>query len=122
MASARQTVVALVAAALTAACGADHALECKDLLPAGSVSFRDVTARVIEGGSKSCALCHNTATPIYGYNFELPGVAYDALTNHMAPIYRQLASGRMPKDGTRWTEDDLRVLRTWYCDGAFYEN
>jgi len=119
----RRSAVLLLslAATVVSGCGSVHDLQCTDLLPAASVSFADVRALIVDTGPKSCSRCHNTATPIYGYNFEGPGVAWDALTTRTDPIYGQLSSGRMPKDGTRWTEGDLRILRTWYCNGAIYE-
>lgn len=118
----RRTVVSAVLGVLSlAACGQAHLLECRDL-SADPASFEDVRSRIVDIGAKSCSRCHNTTTPIYGYNFEGPGVTYDALTTRMEPIYESLVSGRMPKDGARWTEDDLRILRSWYCNGAFYDN
>jgi hypothetical protein len=121
LAERRRAACALLAAGLLTACGSAHVLECKDLSPE-AVSFQDVSARIVDIGPQACSRCHNTTTPVYGYNFEGPGVAYDALTTRMEPIYESLASGSMPQDGTRWTEEDLRILRTWYCNGAFYEN
>ena len=46
---------------------------------------------------------------------------YDTLTNKMSLVYPELSSGRMPRDGLPWNADELRMLRTWYCNGAFYD-
>lgn len=97
-------------------------LHCGDLLPEESVHYDDVVALMVEPSSKSCGSCHNTDTPLAGYNFEGRGVAYDALTTKMEIVYGQVASGKMPEDGERWDEDDLRLLRSWYCYGGLYED
>ena len=117
---------ALICAALAclAGCGTDghDALHCDDLLPAEQASYAAVAALVVDTGPKSCGSCHNTDFPLGGYNFEGPGVAYDALSTKMEIIYTQVASGEMPETGERWTEDDLKLLRSWYCHGAFYDD
>ncbi len=107
---------------LLAACGAESQLDCQDLLPSTRASFSDVVALMVTPGTKSCSGCHHTRTPVRGYNFEGPGGTYDALVNRIDRIYVQIASGAMPKDvGEKWNEEDLRVLRSWYCYGAVYE-
>lgn len=111
----------IACALLLGSCGRDELLVCTDLLPPGTARFADVRALTVDVNDKSCSRCHNTTNPIYGLNFEGPGVAYDALTTHMPAIYDQLALGKMPAQGTRWSADDLRVLRSWYCQGAIYE-
>jgi hypothetical protein len=100
----------------------DEALHCDDLAPAEQATWAAVAELVVEPGPKSCGSCHHTETPLSGYNFEGPGVAYDALSTKMEIIYTQVASGEMPETGERWTEDDLRLLRSWYCNGAFYDD
>ena len=117
-----RTISVLIGVALLASCGPDsERLRCEDLLPAGAATYSDVAALVVNDSPKSCGGCHNTASPVYGLNFEGRAVAYDALTTKMHLIYPQVASGLMPKVGEPWSADDLRVLRSWYCDGAFYE-
>jgi hypothetical protein len=96
-------------------------VNCDNLLPAGQATFSDVTALMINSGSKGCSGCHTTASPVNGYNFEGPVVTYDALTTKMDRIYAQVASGEMPDDGDRWSDSDLRILRSWYCYGAFFK-
>jgi hypothetical protein len=109
----------LAFAALVVGCGNAHEkVTCDDVGPA---DFKAVAQLVTSATAKGCARCHNTRTPVYGYNFEGPAVSWDALVNRMDSVYAQLASGEMPKDGERWSEADLRVLRSWYCHGGFYE-
>ena len=111
----------LVGSALLAtSCGSPYEMHCNDVLPASEASFTQVKALVVDANPKSCSRCHNTRTPVRDLNFEGPGVAYDALTSRPAIMYEQVASGMMPQGGPRWDEGDLRVLRTWYCNGALY--
>jgi hypothetical protein len=110
--------LALVA---VAGCGTENPLECRDLLPTGEASFARIRPLFMDGSRKSCTLCHNATSPVFGYDFEGPAATYDALTSRIAPIYEVLASGEMPEDGERWSADDLRLLRSWYCQGALYE-
>ncbi len=120
--SARGKVPILMVATLSS-CGFDESerLDCNDLLPAEETSYTEVAALVTTPGAKGCSNCHNTASPVYGYNFEGPGVAYDALSTKIDLVYAQVASGAMPKDGVRWSGANLRLLRSWYCHGAIYE-
>jgi mono/diheme cytochrome c family protein len=113
----------MIASVAIGACAADgdHALHCDDLLPDDDATYGAVAALVVDPGPKSCGSCHNTDAPLGGYNFEGRAVSYDALTTKMEIIYTQVASGEMPETGQRWDDDDLRLLRSWYCRGAFYE-
>lgn len=108
---------------LATACVPDDqlTLTCDDLLPADEAGFVAVSALVVEPGPKSCASCHNTHSPVAGLNFEGPGVAYDALTTKTDRIYAQVASGAMPKSGEPWSDDDLRLFRSWICHGGLYD-
>ena len=107
-----------------ASCAGDDAevLHCRDLAPASEATFSAVSAIVTGSSRKSCAPCHNTETPLWGLNFEGPAVAYDALTTKMHLIYPQVATGAMPEVGEAWSLADLRLLRSWYCRGGFYED
>ncbi len=121
--SARTTVSCLFLVILFLGCTGDpnETINCDNLAPPAASSFSAVTALVTSSGSKGCSSCHNTTTPIYGFNFEGPAVAYDALMTKMDIIYPQVASGKMPQNGTRWSSQDLQTLRSWYCYGGFYE-
>ncbi len=118
----RLTLGAVLAcvAATAGGCGTNDGLRCDDLLPASQAPYSAVAALVIGPGPKSCSSCHNAQSPVYGYDFEGPGVSYEALTTHMPLVYAEVASGRMPKAGQRWTDADLQLLASWYCQGAFY--
>ncbi len=102
-----------------AGCGASDGLRCEDLLPASQAPYSAVAALVLGPSTKSCSQCHNVDSPVYDYDFSGAGVSYEALTTHMPLIYADVASGRMPKAGLRWTDADLQLLRSWYCQGAF---
>jgi mono/diheme cytochrome c family protein len=115
------TAMLALTAVRACAAGGDETLHCDDLMPAEDATYGAVAALVVEPGPKSCGSCHNTETPLGGYNFEGPAVSYDALTTKMEIIYTQVASGEMPETGERWDDEDLRLLRSWYCRGAFYE-
>lgn len=114
-------VTPLFIAIVLAGCGSPYELHCDDLLPPEQATFTQVRALMVDPGEKSCSRCHNTRTPTRELNFEGPGVAYDALRSRPPIIYEQVASGEMPQGGPRWSDAELRVLRTWYCNGALYE-
>lgn len=118
----RPSPLVLLAALAACAPQADLAIECDDLAPADEARFPAVAALVTDPGPRGCAGCHNTDSPVAGLNFEGPGVAWDALTTRPELIYAQVASGAMPEDGVRWSEGELRLLRTWLCDGGVYED
>ena len=104
------------------ACGdAETTLHCRDLLPPEQTHYTDLAAIFMQQGGAGCANCHNNAAPVYGYNFEGPGVTYDALTNKPEAIYGQLVTGEMPIGGVQWTDAEIKLFRSWYCHGGFYE-
>lgn len=112
----------LALALLVAGCGnASERVSCDDVLEPSEAGYKAVAALLTGSTAKGCARCHNTRSPVYSYNFEGAGVAWDALVTRMDSVYAQLASGKMPKDGERWSDADLRLLRSWYCNGGFYE-
>jgi uncharacterized membrane protein len=117
---ARRLALGAVASAALLGCGSPYELHCRDLLPVSEATFVQVRALVVDPGARSCSRCHNTRTPVRNLNFEGPGVAYDALTTRMRAVYEQVASGEMPKGGPAWSEQELSVLRSWYCQGAPY--
>lgn len=96
-------------------------LHCRDLLSPSQVDYDDVAQLVTSQRDAGCASCHNTITPVGGYNFQGPAVSYDALTTKTAVIYTQVASGAMPQGGPQWTARQLQLLRSWYCHGGAYE-
>jgi hypothetical protein len=98
----------------------DDSLSCDDV-STSPVSYSELARLVVGPGDKSCSGCHNSTTAIDGYNFETPALAYDALSRKAHIVYGEVASGRMPDVGETWSEVDLQLLRSWYCQGAFYE-
>ena len=106
-----------------AGCGppADEVINCRDLAPPEEAMYSALAEIVTAAGGKGCAGCHNTQAPLAGHNFEGPAVAYDSLSMKIDIIYNQVASGEMPEEGIRWEDDDLRLLRSWYCYGGAYE-
>jgi len=116
-------VAAAAAAGGLTACGpgADE-IDCHDLLPRNEVRYAALATLITTPGPKACSPCHNTRTPVAGYDFEAPGITYDALTTKADIVYGQVASGRMPKTGVAWDESDLQLLRSWYCYGAPYDH
>ncbi len=108
---------------LVCSCGsaAHDTLTCTNLLPVEQVSYKALASLVVGPGPKACSTCHNARTPVYGYDFEGPGVAYDALSTKAEIIYADVASGAMPKAGATWSVLDLQLFRSWYCYGAAYE-
>ncbi len=102
----------------------DERIHCDDTLAPAQATFADVKSLVIETESNekgcSAANCHGADEAEQGYRLDADSVIYDALTTHIESVYAQVATGEMPPEGgERWTADDLRVLRSWYCNGAF---
>ena len=97
-------------------------LHCRDLGDPSEATFAALVALVAEpGGAKSCGGCHNARTPVGGYDLATRSGIYDALTSRTEIIYGQVASGAMPEVGEPWSEEDLRLLRTWWCHGELVD-
>ena len=96
-------------------------LTCDDLLEPSEVRYSDLEALVTSSEDKGCGVadCHGSDEANQGIRFDGASVAYDALTTRADDIYGQVASGEMPEGGTRWDEGDLRLFRSWYCNGSF---
>lgn len=111
--------------ALTALAGCYAAegerLTCDDVLPPGTADFRDIQALVLTETGKGCldAPCHNGNTARQGIRLDTPKVVFEEFSTRPGLYYATLASGEMPEHGTPWSDEDLRLLRSWYCDGAF---
>jgi hypothetical protein len=99
----------------------DERLTCDNLLEPSEVRYSDLEALVTSGEGKGCGVadCHGSEQANQGIRFDTASNAYDALTTRVEDIYGQVASGEMPQGGTRWEESDLRLLRSWYCNGSF---
>ena len=99
-------------------CGDDPevALTCDDIYPADQVKFSDLADQM----RLDCAFCHSKESPVYGYDYSSTGSAYDSTAYKPRMVYFQLASGLMPP-GNKWSDDNLKLFRSWYCHGALYE-
>jgi hypothetical protein len=95
-------------------------LSCNDTLPPEQASFSSLTALVLDP-LKGCTAtgCHAADTQQQGVRLDQPELIYDEFSMRPGDYYALLASGQMPEDGVRWSEDDLRLFRSWYCNGAF---
>jgi hypothetical protein len=95
-------------------------LECDDVLPASSYDFTQIQA-LVQDREKGCqgSECHGADGQEVGIRLDEPALVYDEFSHRPEKFYAVLASGFMPDEGTRWSEDDLRLLRSWYCNGAF---
>jgi hypothetical protein len=95
-------------------------LSCRDTLPPAQASFSSLTALVLDP-LKGCTAsgCHAADTQQHGVRLDRAELIYEEFAVHPGEVYALIASGEMPEDGVRWTEDDLRLFRSWYCAGAF---
>ncbi len=102
------------------ACGDEQErISCDDLLPATEARFSQIEELVLSS-DKGCADadCHSSETAEHGYRLDEPALIYEEFTSRIDSMYAQVASGAMPEGGRRWSEEDLRIVRTWYCNGA----
>jgi hypothetical protein len=115
--------IVFLAALAICACGRDESLiDCDDLLPAEETSYRELALIITsEADPRNCAQCHQGDAPTYGLNLETPQSAYFTLRDRIDRVYANVATGEMPKDGLAWGDAELRLLRSWYCRGAFYD-
>ena len=95
-------------------------LSCRDTLPAEQAPFSSLTALVLDP-LKGCTAsgCHAADTQQHGVRLDQPELIYEEFAKRPDDVYALLASGEMPEDGVRWTDDDLRLFRAWYCHGSF---
>jgi len=95
-------------------------ISCDDTLPPGQASFDQLTALALDP-LKGCAAdgCHSGYSPQRGVQLDRSTLIYEEFSSNAEVVYALVASGRMPEDGVRWDDDDLRTIRSWYCDGAF---
>ena len=95
-------------------------LSCRDALPPDQASFRSLTALVLDP-LKGCTAsgCHAADTQQRGVRLDQPDLIYEEFATRPDDVYALLASGQMPEDGVRWAAEDLRLYRSWYCNGAF---
>ena len=112
----------LVSVGLTACGRSANQINCDDLLPAGEATYSAVAEIVTNTDDpRNCAVCHNGADPLYNLNLGTPDAAYEDMVTQIDYIYGQVAGGNMPRNGQQWSAADLRLLRSWYCDGALHD-
>ena len=95
-------------------------LTCDDVYDSDEVDFRTIQA-LVRDENKGCldGPCHSAETQQEGLQLDTPDLVYDEFSTRADQMYGILASGEMPEEGTRWSEDDLKALRSWYCSGGF---
>jgi len=99
---------------------ASERISCEDTLPQSEASFQRVSALALDP-LKGCAAdgCHSGDGPQRGLQLDRSTLIYEEFSGNADVVYALLASGQMPDGGVRWDSDDLRLFRSWYCDGAF---
>jgi hypothetical protein len=122
----RQARVALAAAFIFSACfpPEEQRLSCDDVYDPGNFDYRSLEALVLQDEletSKGCiaAPCHSAETQRAGIRLDTAKLIYDELSIRPELFYETLATGYMPHDGIPWSDDDLKIFRSWYCAGAF---
>lgn len=95
-------------------------LACDDVLATGTYDFSQIQA-LVQDPDKGCVSsdCHNAKTQEQGIRLDTEALVYDEFSHRPDKFYAVLASGIMPDEGTRWSDDDLKLFRSWYCSGAF---
>lgn len=95
-------------------------ISCDDILPPDQARFSSIQELVLSPG-KGCSAsdCHGSEQASQGYRFDKRSVIYDGFTAHIDAVYGQVASGKMPEDGVRWSDADLRLVRSWHCNGSY---
>jgi hypothetical protein len=99
---------------------ASDRISCDGALPPGEASFNRLSALALDP-LKGCAAdgCHSGDGPQRGLRLDRAALIYEEFSTNADVVYALLASGKMPDGGVRWDDDDLRMFRSWYCDGAF---
>lgn len=120
-AGARRLLTLTMMGALTACHGPEaERLSCGDVLAPDAVDFGGLVA-LVRDPEKGCLVgpCHTAETQAQGLRLDTADLVYEEMSARADDMYAMLASGRMPQDGTPWSDDDLRLFRSWYCSGAF---
>jgi hypothetical protein len=115
-------VLALPALVLSSACypPKSERLTCDDVYDAQDVDFRVLQA-LVKDEEKGCldAPCHSAETQRKGLRLDTDDLVYEEFSTRSEQLYEILASGEMPEEGTPWSDEDLKIFRSWYCSGAF---
>ena len=107
---------------LMLACGEEEEvlLTCDEQVPAEDASFSKVYSVL----SSTCGFvgCHDSESQLYGYDFSTRAAAYHSFTRKPEIVFAQIASGQMPLGLGPLGEAQVRMIETWYCNGAIYES
>ena len=101
---------------------APERLTCDDVLSPSQFENGDLEALISGTSGKGCADggCHDGKTRQQGLRLDSSVYVYEELSTRPDILYAMVASGEMPAgNGTRWDEADLRLFRSWYCNGGF---
>ena len=114
------TVFAIYVSLLACFAPESQRLSCSDVQHAGSFNFAQIEA-LVRDDDKGCQgrFCHGPQGQQAGLRLDTADLIFEELSTRPDTFYGILASGEMPQDGTAWTEEDLKVFRSWYCGGAF---
>jgi len=115
-------VVILLGAASACVAPAPERLTCENVLSPNQFENRDLVTLISGTTGKGCAAegCHDGATREAGFRLDSSTYIFEELSTRPDILYAMIASGEMPAgDGMRWDEDDLRLFRSWYCNGGF---
>jgi hypothetical protein len=95
-------------------------LSCDDVLPAASIEFQSLVT-LVNDEDKGCVAsgCHSAEAQEKGIRLDTTKLVYEEFSQRPDLFYAMVASGEMPEEGTRWSDDDLLQFRSWYCAGAF---
>lgn len=95
-------------------------LTCSDISPPDPADFSQLVALISTDPDKGCTAtpCHSAQTQQQGLRLDQPSLIFEELTTRTDLIYAMVASGEMPQGGTTWDDADLRLFRSWYCNGA----
>ncbi len=100
--------------------GPEH-LHCDDLMAPEQVDFNDLVQLSLNDPDKGCVegSCHNADVQRGHLRLDTPELLFEEYSLHPELNYALLVTGRMPDHGDLWTEEELRLFRSWYCYGAF---
>jgi hypothetical protein len=95
-------------------------LTCDDVSAPDPTDFAQLAALISAPDGKGCAngQCHGVPTQEQGLRLDTPSLIFEELTTRTNTVYAMVASGEMPDHGTPWDANDLRLFRSWYCNGA----
>jgi hypothetical protein len=112
----------VVALAVASACGqGSEALTCDEVDEPGAFDAGRLATLVLADRGRGCVAsgCHDAETQSAGLRFDTRELVYEEFSQRGPRIYALLESGEMPRRRRPWTDEDLKLFRSWYCSGAF---